>query len=717
MRRLFRCSMRPLLTGALIALLASATFARDGDGVQLRVTSDSPAHSVLTYSIPGYDADAITVDGASYLALSLGESGFHDMSAAGQPQIPALADSLLIPDDARMAASLLSAEWHDVEGVDLLPWRGLIMRNQDPADVPYAFGPVYTQDAFYPASIATLGEPYVLHDARGAVLHVTPFQYNPVQRVLRVYTQVQVEVTAVGPGEVNVIDRASYGVRPDRSWWWIYGNQFANWDSYAVEPPPDHGDLLIISQTQFLATLQPLVDWKNATGVPTTLVDLASIGNNATTIKNFISGVYGSSNLTFVLLVGDYPGLTSFWYAGGLSDPTYSTMTADWYPDLFVGRFSGTTTAHIATQVQRTIEYEQANHGVGTGGWNAMAMGIASNEGAGIGHYGEIDWQHADKMRTELMGAGFSLVDQIYEPTATKAKIANGLNAGRRYVNYTGHGSATSWGTTGFNNNDVNALTNVGMLPAVISVGCVNGQFDVGTCFGEAWLQATHNGQPSGAVAAYMSSINQSWAPPMYGQGNHGYNSQYGANERLCLDMCDTVSGLWFGGSCVMMDIVGNGGREMFMTWHVFGDPSLRSEVVPDESALTSSGTLMPTTTPVHITFTVQPGTEYAGAKFFLLATISGTTPGFDLPNGLNVPINWDVITDFVLANPNGAVFDGFYGVLDGNGVGQAFLDSTALIPIDRSLIGMALDFAAIVWHSPGPYELVTNTKTVTIVD
>jgi hypothetical protein len=712
-----RSSVRPLLAGALIALLSSTALARDGDGVELQVMSGTPEHSVLTYTIPGHDADTIIIDGAPYLAVSLGEAGYHDMSAAGHPQLPALADSLLIPDDARMAVSVVSAEWHDVHGVDLAPWRGLIMRTQDPADVPYVFGPVYGEDALFPASIATLDEPYVLHDARGAVLRVVPFQYNSAQRLLRVYTQVQVEVTAVGPGEVNVIDRSAYGVRPDRTWWWLYGNQFANWSSYAVEPPPDNGDLLIIAQTQFLPTVQPLVDWKNATGIPTTLVDLATIGNDSDAIKAFINDVYEVSNLTFVLLVGDYPGLTSFWYAGGLSDPTYSTLTADWYPDLFVGRFSGTTTGHIATQVQRTIEYEQANHGVGAGGWNAMALGIASNEGAGIGHYGEGDWQHADNMRGELLSAGFTLVDQVYEPSASKAAIATALEAGRRYVNYTGHGSSTSWGTTGFGNNDVNALENVGALPIICSVACVNGEFDAGTCFAEAWLRATHAGQPAGAAATYMSSINQSWAPPMYAQGNHGYSSQYGANERLCLELCDTVSGLWFGGSCVMMDIVGNGGREMFMTWHVFGDPSLRSEATADESTLVASGSLMPADTPVDITFTVQPGVDFAGARYFLLATTSGTTPGFDLPNGLNVPINWDLITDYVVGNPNGVVFDGFFGTLDLEGVGQAHLDSTTLIPIDRSLIGTALDFAAIVWQAPGPYELVTNTKTVTIVD
>ena len=56
------------------------------------------------------------------------------------------------------------------------------------------------------------------------------------------------------------------------------------------------------------------------------------------------------------------------------------------------------------------------------------------------------------------------------------------------------------------------------MLPFILSVACNNGTFTNGTCFGEAWLRATNGGQPTGAIATYMSYISQSWDPPMCGQ-------------------------------------------------------------------------------------------------------------------------------------------------------------------------------------------------------
>ena len=192
-------------------------------------------------------------------------------------------------------------------------------------------------------------------------------------------------------------------------------------------------------------------------------------------------------------------------------------------------------------------------------------MGIASNQGPG--HYGEYDNQHMNLIRDDLLAYGFAKVDQIYDPSGTKAMIKSGLEEGRRLIHYCGHGSDTSWGTTGFSNTDINNLVNDNRLPAIHSVACVNGNFST-TCFGETWLRATHNGEPTGAVGAYMSSINQYWNEPMYAQ-----------DETVDLFSAETYWGmgaLWFAGSCKMMDITSSSGRDMFMTWHCFGDPSLR---------------------------------------------------------------------------------------------------------------------------------------------
>jgi hypothetical protein len=322
-----------------------------------------------------------------------------------------------------------------------------------------------------------------------------------------------------------------------------------------------------------------------------------------------------------------------------------------------------------------------------------------------------------NKIRNELLGYGFTEVDQVYDPSGTKTQVRNALNEGRRVVNYCGHGSTTSWGTTGFSNSDVNGLTNVGKLPFICSVACVNGAFGSGTCFAEAWLRATHNGEPSGAIAAYMSSVNQSWAPPMYAQGNHSKSGKEGAAERFWKEINQTIAGVWFGGSCTMMDLAGSSGRQEFMNWILFGDPSLGLYDPPNYETLLVSSTVVPLNTPVTIDFTITPGGEHAGKDYLLLGSVSGTDPGTTLPSGVVIPLNFDVLTFMIINNPNSPVFQNFLGTLDGSGEAIATFSTEGLTPLDPGLAGVNLYFAATL-SSPGQaFELATNAQTLTITE
>jgi gingipain R len=551
------------LLGIIAALLLPVTAAA-GDAATVTVLNGTAGDSLIRCSLDDYALEAVPeLRGWSKLIVD----GEGISSVAGAPELPLIGRGVMIPDHSAVETTVESVKYHDVPNIWIAPSRGTIYRNEDPTQVPYTFGREYRVDAFFPSELVEMERPHVMRDVRGVVVRANPFQYNAVTKTLRVYDEIVYSVKTIGPGSINVIDRSVVSERPDSGFESMYNQHFVNYanNKSRYAPLTETGDMLIISYGSFISTMAPFVTWKNSKGINTAIVDIATIGNNSTSIKNYIKSVYNSSNLAFVLLVGDIAQITSPNYSYGRSDPTYSLMGTDKYPDLLVGRFSGTTAAHIQTQVDRTIDYEQMDHSVSAGGWNAKGMGIASNQGPG--HFGEYDDEHMDIIRTQLLGYGFTDVDRIYDPSGTKAQISNGLNAGRRMVNYCGHGSTTSWGTTGFSNTNIDALQNNGTLPFIHSVACVNGEFDAGTCFGEAWLRATHNGEPAGAVGAYMSSINQSWNEPMYAQ-----------DESVDLFTAETywsLGALWYAGSCHMMDVGGSTGQEMFMTWHIFGDPSL----------------------------------------------------------------------------------------------------------------------------------------------
>ena len=622
-----------LLVAALLATGSSA-FGRDGSQVvQATVQENSTARIVVQFGIGDYTSRTVKIDGKEYAGITLGKEA--PLLTAGAPELPHVCRSIIIPDDAAMVLNVTAAEYVDIGNVDVAPSKGNLSRTVNPDDVPYTFGLQYAEDAFYPGEVATLGEPYILRDYRGAVIDLRPLQYNPVKRTLRVYKSVTVEVTPTDSAAANILDRAVRRAPMSQAFDTIYQHHFLNYSTSPRYSPLDEiGNMLIICYDSWLTNVAPLVTHKNSIGITTTAVGVSTIGNNSTSIKSYIQTQYNAGNLAFVLLVGDASQVATPSAAGGASDPTYALLAgSDNYPEIMVGRFSAESAADVTTQVQRTIEYETMPATQQT--WFWKGTGIGSEYGTGDDN--EYDWQHIANFRTMLLAHGYTQVDELYGTTgATAAQVSAALNAGRGIINYCGHGSDTSWGTTGFSNSNVTALTNDNMLPFIFSVACVNGNFPGQTCFAEAWLRATHNGEPTGAIGAYMSSINQDWDPPMQAQDE--FNALYCA----ATPAYNCYGTLCYAGSCSMMDSYGatsgSSGANMYLTWHVFGDPSLRIigvvepptglKVAPADG-LTTTGPVAGPFTPVNKVFTLTNKNSTP-----LNYSVTATQPWITITNG-----------------------------------------------------------------------------------
>jgi len=504
--------------GLLVLLMTGVAWAQ-GASVATAVLDNTPQHVLLRFDFAAPQMEPVTIDGAEYMRLSLERS--VRTCTAGAPELPKAARSIIVPDTGGVALRIVSANYQDIPNVAVVPSKGMLVRTVNPDDVPYAFGPEYSQDSFYPGTLADIGEPYILRDYRGAVVTVYPVQYNPVQHALRVYSDITIEVLTGQPGGTNELDRTVAQPGADTAFEMLYRQHFINTSAAGVvrySPLNESGGMLIICYDAWLPNVQPLVTHRTAHGVPTTAVGVSTIGNNAVSIKSYIQNTYNAGGLAYVLLVGDSTQVATPSASDGASDPSYSKVAGnDNYPDIIVGRFSAETAAQVDTQVQRTIAYETLP--APAQDWFWKGIGIASSQGAGQGDDGQADYVHIGAIRTQLLGCSYTYVDEIYDTNGGTAQmVTNAINAGRGIINYCGHGSTNAWTSTGFSSSNVAALTNQGKLPFIFSVACVNGDFDGQTCFAEAWLRATQGGQPTGAVATYMSSINQDWAPPMQPQ-------------------------------------------------------------------------------------------------------------------------------------------------------------------------------------------------------
>lgn len=92
------------------------------------------------------------------------------------------------------------------------------------------------------------------------------------------------------------------------------------------------------------------------------------------------------------------------------------------------------------------------------------------------------------------------------------------------------------------------------------------------------------------------------------------------------------------------------------------------------------------------VTFTVSPGPLFLSDDYFVLGSLSGTSPGIDFFFE-NVPVNYDNFTLATIVLAGSSIFPGFAGTLDANGAASAQLVSGPLPP---SLVGVQMDFASL---------------------
>jgi hypothetical protein len=106
----------------------------------------------------------------------------------------------------------------------------------------------------------------------------------------------------------------------------------------------------------------------------------------------------------------------------------------------------------------------------------------------------------------------------------------------------------------------------------------------------------------------------------------------------------------------------------------------------------------------------LDAGADYAGRYYIVGGSFSGAHPGTILPGGKVIPLNRDALTNLILENLNGAVFQNFSGVLDENGRALATLNVPG--PIDPGQAGKTVTFA---FTLTGGFEFVSNPVFVEI--
>ena len=604
-----------ILSFCVSSLFAESVTLKDGrGGVNLNLISVDYSATRVEFTFNSFDYNKVDINGKDFIYITAPNA--HQLLEQGAPDLPMFRKSVIISDEKGVSYRIIAAEYETKKLGSLAPSKGNFTRNIDPETVPYTFSSIFSSDNFYPTSNFSLSTPYIVRDLRGVTMQFNPIQYNPISKELKICTRLVVDV--INDDNVkaeNPLLRNKPFTGVSKEYDDIYSTLFANYGNEGLRYNfiPEPGRLLIIYAQNYENEVNTFYNWKVSKGIPTLkAVYPTATGTGAAAIKTYIQNLYNSTeSVTYIILVGeaaDIPYLSGQ-YESAPSDPCYVKLAgSDAYPDAFISRISPKSTSNLAYIFEKIRKYEDEPFTGASASWYLKGMGVASDEGT------PTDWQRANLLRDMFLNnMHFTSVDQVYDPGASSSTVTTNLNEGRSVINYIGHGSGTSWGTTGYSSTTINALSNGYKNPFVFDVACLNGNFTLSECMEEAWLRAGDLTNPKGAIAVYGSTTNASWVPPC--------DMQSHAMELLTNREKMTVGGVCFSGLMYGMDVNGGStgeGLKMMEQFHIFGDPmtKLTFGLYPDSTAptqITNLSTSNPTSDEIMVTWSAPMDSSIGG--------------------------------------------------------------------------------------------------------
>ncbi len=315
------------------------------------------------------------------------------------------------------------------------------------------------------------------------------------------------------------------------------------------EPPKqslftaDEYDLLIITDSELVEDLQPLVDHKTAYGIKTIMETTEEIYSSydgydeQEEIKLRIKNAIEEWGISYVLLAGGRKGQSNDWYVpvretNNFNEPGYSSdlyyadiykedngtpVFDDWDsndnniyaeysaninkkdiidhdPDVAIGRLPIRYPFETALLVDKSITYETSAND----SWFKDAYVISGDTGPPSRSPAAVKGIYEGELTVNISAnwletVGFS-VTRLFTSTGTfssKSDVLDAINQGSGFIHMAGHGNPAYWGNflpdakseegmiDGLQLQDMPTLRNGDKLPVIIVGGCHNAQFNV----------------------------------------------------------------------------------------------------------------------------------------------------------------------------------------------------------------------------------------------
>ena len=543
--------------------------------------------------------------------IELGVQGFSKIYDAGKPQLPVLGKLIEIPYGAEVRVNVLSYTEQQIKfnemglAQKIIPCQPSVSKSANTDEIPFIYDQnFYTINAFTNSELATVSMEGIMRGVQVGSLTVSPFRYNPVSNILKVYNELVFEVVFKNP------DIALTEQMKEKYYSPYFESSLSNLINHkqpaskdVITKYPVKFVIVGYSTTavNFQNALQPFVRWKRQKGF-TVIEQYYSTAPTAATVKTYLANLYNAGTTadpapTFVLLVGDVAQIPSNAGTAGShsTDLYYCTMngSTDYLPDMYYGRFSATTIAQLQPQIDKTLEYEKYLMPKPTYLDTVVMIGGVDASYGPVWANGQINYGTANYFNA---AHGIYSYTHLYPNSGNEdAIILTEIGKGVGYANYTAHGSSSGWADPTFSSSNIASMINAHKYGLLVGNCCQTNTFSDSECFGEALLRAANKGS-----LGYIGGSNNSyWDEDYYwGVGNRSsivLNPTYDANnlgayDRMFHDHAEpktswyyTNGQMVYAGNLAVESSSSTLKKYYWEIYHLMGDPSVMTYFsVPD---------------------------------------------------------------------------------------------------------------------------------------
>ncbi len=505
----------------------------------------------INYSVNNFSLTEINVDGQIMHNVEL--SGVFLFNDKGMPDLPGGGSIIAVPQGSNVVLEIEDTRYEIIKDVEIAPAPEIPFDTEEFIPDYEKNDKVYTKNEFYPKNPVQLSKNFKIRGVDVVTLGITPFQYNPVTKELKVLRDIKVSVKFEG-------GNGHFGEDRLRNQWWdqILAQNIINYNSlpkidYSERYKNDKSDgeadyvILTLNQSDYLQWADSIKDFRRKQGILTEVYTIDEIGGNTTTaIETWINNAYNNWSIppAAVLIMADYstgtsgiiaPSYSHPYDGNYISDNAYSDVDNDDLPEIVFARMTAQNATHLETMVTKFLDYErtpptssdfylhpitalgwqddrwfQICSEVIGGYWNSIGKETIRINALGDPAYNYTNgpWSTATNTATVISYFGEDGLNYLPDNPGTlggftggnATMLNNAINSGAFMLQHRDHGGETGWGEPAYYNSDIDGITNTDM-PYVWSINCLTGNFDLSyEVFAEKFHRYTYNGQNSGAV-------------------------------------------------------------------------------------------------------------------------------------------------------------------------------------------------------------------------